>query len=183
MVIEHLQVTTAVRPTGRNSCRFNTTGYLSPLSGNLKILSNYIIWDLKQFILTEMSQFPDLVEVVEQAERCSTVLIPINAHHGFSSSCQGVLQVAPPCIIVTVTPSAWLCGHLIWYDHHQTFTNGMKGLLRIGNFASSWYCQATKSARGCFSQNFNTIVQLWWHVFNCASSTACMFHLIQQKIR
>lgn len=138
--------------------------------GTWKYWSNYTIWDLKQFIWTEMSHFPDLVEVVEQAERCSTVLIPINAHHGFSGSCQGVLQVAPPCIIVTVTPSAWLCSHLIWYNHHQTLTNGMKGLLRIGNFARIWFCQATKSARGCFSQNFNRIVQLWWHVlckFNC----------------
>lgn len=89
-----------------------------------------------------MSDFPDLVEVVEQAECCGTVLIPINAHHGFSGSCQGVLQVVPPRIIIAVKPSACRCRHLIWYDHHQSFTNGTKGLRKINEvvFAKPQVC-------------------------------------------
>lgn len=53
-----------------------------------------------------MSNFLHLVEVVEQAESCCTVLIPIDAHHGFSGSCQRVFQVASPCIIIAATQSA-----------------------------------------------------------------------------
>lgn len=117
-----------------------------------------------------MSHFPDLVEVVEQAERRSAVLIPVDAHHGFSGSRQGVLQVAPPCIVIAITHSTRWCHHLVWYNHHHALTNRTKGLERIDNIVRHCCCQATESAPGCFSPNFNNSAQLLFHAIVQAQS-------------
>lgn len=117
-----------------------------------------------------MSHCPDLVEVVEQAERRSAVLIPIDAHHGFGGSRQGVLEVAPPRIVIAATHSARWCHHLVWYNHHHAFTHRTKGLEVINNIFRHCCCQATDSAPGCFSPNFKNSAQLLCHAIVQAQS-------------
>lgn len=63
-----------------------------------------------------------LVVVVQQSQRCCTVLITIDAHHGFRSSCQWVLQVALPRLIFAAEYSARRQQNFIWYNHHQPLT-------------------------------------------------------------
>lgn len=64
-----------------------------------------------------------LAVVVQQSQNCCTVLIAINAHHGFSGSAQRVLQVVLPRLIISVQHSAGGNGHLARHHHYQSFTD------------------------------------------------------------
>lgn len=129
MVIQHLQVPTVVRPNSSGVCGFDTTGDMPPLSGNLTLLkqirkvrsknkSSY--WII--IILAVTSCFPHLVVVIQQSQSCCTILISIDAHHGFSGSSQWVLQVAPPCLILAAEHSARWHKRFVRHHHHQPFT-------------------------------------------------------------
>lgn len=79
-------------------------------------------------IFTVLPNFAHLVVVIEQPQRCCTVFITIDAHHGLSGSSQWVLQVVPPRFIVAVKHSTRWHHHFIWYYHHQSFTERTMGL-------------------------------------------------------
>lgn len=41
------------------------------------------------------------VVIVEEAQGCDTVIVPVDSHHGLRGSCQGVFQVGLPGLVLT----------------------------------------------------------------------------------
>lgn len=66
-----------------------------------------------------------LIVVIEHSQSCCTVLISIDAHHGFGGSSQWVFQVGPPGLIITAAEHL-ARSHFVWYHHHQPFTKKIK---------------------------------------------------------